>query len=227
MQKITVCLLLLMLASCTRQMRGPVIPKVLGTPLYGQAQYTSDLQIYRASTSDAATELRNRIVHGIMADVEYNYRVYESTLFIDRAKFNVGSDLLELGLATAGTLSSVNYTKTILSTLLSAGAGARISADKNFFREKAIESVINSMQSRRNRVEQLILAQLAKPVFDYPLELAIKDVREYFFAGTLEGGLTEMSQQSAAAAQTNQMLRDQTKSALVQFIATPNPQKRP
>ena len=96
MQKITVCLLLLMLASCSRQIRGPVIPKVLGTPLYGQAQYNRDLQIYRASTSDAATatELRNRIVHGIMADVEYNYRVYEGILFIDRAKFNVGSDLL-------------------------------------------------------------------------------------------------------------------------------------
>ena len=215
MQKLLLCLLLLVPASCSRQLRGPVIPHVLGTPLYSPAQYARDLQVYRASTSDVAkaTELRNRIVHGIMADVEYNYRVYESTLFIDRAKFNVGGDLIELGLATAGTLSSVNFTKTILSTLLSAGAGARISADKNFFREKAIESVINSMQSRRNRVEQLILSQLAKSVFDYPLEMAIKDVREYFFAGTLEGGLTEMSRQSAASAQTNQLLRDQTKSA--------------
>ncbi len=215
MKNLVLCLLLLTIASCSRQIRGPVVPKILGAPLYNLAQYNYDLQIYRALNSDApkAAELRNRIVHGIMADVEYNYRVYEGTLFIDRAKFNVGSDLLELGLATAGTLSSVNYTKTILSTLLSAGAGARISADKNFFREKAIESVINSMQSRRNRVEHMILSQLAKPVFDYPLEMAIKDVREYFFAGTLEGGLTEMSQQSAASAQTNQMLRDQTKSA--------------
>ena len=215
MQKLLLSLLLLLLASCSRQIRGPAIPRTLQTPLYSPAQYAFDLQNYRNHRLDPAKgiELRNRIVHGIMADVEYNYRVYEGILFIDRAKFNVGSDLLELGLATAGTLSSVNYTKTILSTLLSAGAGARISADKNFFREKAIESVINSMQSRRNRVEQLILSQLAKSVFDYPLEMAIKDVREYFFAGTLEGGLTEMSRQSAASAQTNQLLRDQTKSA--------------
>ncbi len=215
MQKLVVSLLLIMLASCSRQIRGPVIPTVLQMPLYSPAQYAFDLQTYRNNGYDSAkgVELRNRIVHGIMADVEYNYRVYESTLFIDRARFNVGSDLIEVGLAAAGTLSTVNYTKTILSTLLGAGTGARISAEKNFFREKAIESVINSMQSRRNRVEQMILSQLAKPVGQYPLEMALKDLREYFFAGTLEGGLTEMSQQSAATAQTNQTLRDRTKSS--------------
>ena len=53
-----------------------------------------------------------------MADIEYNYRTYQSNLFIDSGKFNVGSDILELGLATAGTLVGANYTKTLLSTIL-------------------------------------------------------------------------------------------------------------
>lgn len=210
MHKLAVCLLLFLVNSCSRQIRGPVVPRILSNPIYTEAQFALDLRSYRETSGEAET-IRNRVIYGLMADIEYNYRAYEGNLFIDSGKFNVGSDILELGLATAGTLAGANYTKTLLSTILSASAGARLSVGKNFFREKAVEAVINGMQARRNRVESIILAQLAKPVKEYPLEMGIKDVREFFFAGTLEGGLTEMSQQSASTAHTNQTILDKLK----------------
>lgn len=213
MHKLAACLLLFLVTSCSRQIRGPVVPRILSNPIYTEAQFSLDLHSYRESSHIPGTGeiIRNRVIYGLMADIEYSYRTYEGNLFIDSGKFNVGSDILELGLATAGTLAGANYTKTLLSTILSASAGARLSVGKNFFREKAVEAVINGMQSRRNRVESIILAQLAKPVKEYPLEMGIKDVREFFFAGTLEGGLTEMSQQSAATAHTDQIILDKLK----------------
>ena len=213
MHKLATGLILVILSGCSRQIRGPAVPRILSTPIYSDAQFASDLQSYRNSSTDPAraTDIRNRVIYGLLADIEYHYRNYEGNLFMDSGKFNVGSDIVELGLATAATLSKVSFTKTILATLLSAGAGTRLSADKNFFRQKAVESVINSMQARRNRLEATILIQLTKPVEDYPLEMGIKDVREFFFAGTLEGGLTEMSQQSAATAQSNQSYLDKMK----------------
>ena len=213
MHKLAACLLLFLVTSCSRQIRGPVVPRILSNPIYTEAQFSLDLHSYRESSHIPGTGeiIRNRVIYGLMADIEYSYRTYEGNLFIDSGKFNVGSDILELGLATAGTLAGANYTKTLLSTILSASAGARLSVGKNFFREKAVEAVINGMQARRNRVESIILGQLAKPVKEYPLEIGIKDVREFFFAGTLEGGLTEMSQQSAATAHTDQIILDKLK----------------
>ena len=129
MHKPAVCLLLFLFTSCSRQIRGPVVPRILSNPIYTEAQFALDLRSYREASSvlGNAESIRNRVIYGLMADIEYSYRTYEGNLFIDSGKFNVGSDVVELGLATAGTLVGANYTKTLLSTILSAGTGARLS----------------------------------------------------------------------------------------------------
>ena len=122
MHKLAVCLLFFLVTSCSRQIREPVVPRILSNPIYTEAQFSLDLISYRESSHipGKAEIIRNRVIYSLMADIEFSYRTYEGNLFIDSGKFNVGSDIVELGLATAGTLAGANYTKTLLSTILSA-----------------------------------------------------------------------------------------------------------
>jgi len=203
------------MTGCIGRIRGPAVPKTISAPVYDDKHFVDDVKKYHDSTDQASKKaLRDQIVYGLMADIEYLYRDYAGNLFVNNAWFNVGGDFLELGLGTASTLGNGARTKTILSALGSAVAGQRISVDKNFFRQRTIEAIVNAMEARRSAVEKRIIDSLQKTVELYPFEAALKDLREYFFAGTLEGGLTEMQQQTAAAAKANLQLVEATKETL-------------
>ena len=75
------------------------------------------------------------------------------------------------------------------------------------------------MEARRSAVEKRILDQMVKSVDLYPFEAALKDLREYFFAGTLEGGLTELQQQMSNVARTNLQRVEATKDMLSEATA--------
>ena len=203
------------MTGCIGRIRGPAVPKTISAPIYDDKHFVDDVKRYHDSTDQTPKKaLRDQIVYGLMADIEYLYRDYASNLFVNNAWFNVGGDFLELGLGTASTLGNGARTKTILSALGSAVAGQRISVDKSFFRQRTIEAIVNAMEARRSAVEKRIIDSLQKSVELYPFEAALKDLREYFFAGTLEGGLTEMQQQTAAAAKANLQLVEATKETL-------------
>ena len=207
--RVAAALLIFGMTGCIAHIKGPAVPQSIGNPIYKDGDLGDDMMNYRSATTPATLDLaaakgyRDRMVYGLMADIEYLFRDYEGNLFIDSAKFNIGGDFLELGLSTAATLGNGARTKTILSALGSAAAGNRISLDKNFFRQRTFEAIVNAMEARRSAVEKRILDQLQKGVDLYPFEAGLKDLREYFFAGTLEGGLTELQQQSGAAARAN------------------------
>ena len=220
-------LLIFGMTACIGHIRGPAVPASISTPIYKDSQFAGDVQKYREATDPAnpkpdpttAKAYRDRIVYGLMADIEYLFRDYESRLFIDSAKFNIGGDFLELGLSTAATLGNGARTKTILSALGAAVTGNRISIDKNFFRQRTFEALVNAMESRRSAMEKRILDQIIKSVDLYPFEAAIKDLREYFFAGTLEGGLTELQQQMSVVARMNLQRVEATKDMLSEATA--------
>lgn len=205
-------LMLVGMTGCIGRIRGPAVPKTISTPVYD----AKNVDLYNKETVPATKKaLRDQLVYGLMADIEYLYRDYASNLFINNARFSVAADFFELGLSTAATLGNGARTKSILSALGTGVAGEHISIDKNYFRQRTIESIINAMEARRSAVEKRIIQQLQKGVDVYPYESALKDLREYFFAGTLEGGLTEIQQQTAAAAKTNLKRVEVTKENLV------------
>jgi len=223
--RLTAAVLILGMTGCIARIKGPAVPATISTPIYKASDFGGDLKNYRTATEPGKPDLaaarvyRDRIVYGMMADIEYLFRDYESNLFINSARFNIGGDFLELGLSTAATLGNGARTKTILSALGAAAAGNRISIDKNFFRQRTFEAIVNSMEARRSAVEKRILDQLQKSVEFYPFEAALKDLREYFFAGTLEGGLTELQQETSAAARTNLHRVEATKEMLTEATA--------
>lgn len=203
-------IILLTLSGCVTRLERPAFSARLWSPQYTDASYKSDLNSYLAVRDEAsARSLRDRMVYSILADIEYAYRDYEGKLFADRNSFSVGSDLMQLGLAGATTITNGARVKTILSSVLTGVSGTSLSVDKNFFRQQTIEAIISSMQSNRNAIKTRILQRtMSEPTTTYSFQQAQSDLVEFVFAGTLEGGLQSLHQQSATAAGQSRVTLD-------------------
>jgi hypothetical protein len=210
MKPLTIVMIMgpLFLVSCAGRFDRPRIPAVIVIPApdgktgnYTLMDYQTDLSAYTAASGDSARALRNKIAYGVMAEIDYAFYDYETKLFLNQGLFSVGSDFLQLGLASAGTITNGARAKTVLSAVLSGVTGVNLSIDKNFFRQQTVQAIASSMEANRDRTKSVILQQLAQDTIAYPFQAARADLIKYFFAGTLSAGLQQIHQDSAIAAQ--------------------------
>jgi hypothetical protein len=205
-----ICLGILILTGCAGRFERPNIPSVVVVPApHGIGNYTidnykADLAAYDLATGDSAKALRNRMVYQLFAEIDYVFYDYETKLFLNQGRFNVGSDFLQLGLAAGATITNGARAKTILSALLSGVTGTSLSIDKNFFRQQTVQAIASSMEANRDKVKAVILQELTQDNTTYPFSAARAELIKYFFAGTLSSGLQQIHQDSAASAQTAQ-----------------------
>ena len=144
------------------------------------------------------------MTYQLLAEVDFVYYEYETKLFLNQGRFNVGSDFLQLGLAAGTTVINGARAKTVLSAILSGVTGTSLSVDKNYFRQQTAQAIASSMEANRDRVKAVILQQLAQDTVIYPFAAARADLIRYFFAGTLSSGLQQLHQEAAANASTQQ-----------------------
>ncbi|MBI4326239.1 MAG: hypothetical protein HY674_13390 [Chloroflexi bacterium] len=193
----------------------PRLPKVLDstTPIlmYATNEFLTDFKMYKEAfnneNTNRATALRNAMFHRINGEIEGNYRDFEAKLFSGRESFHTAADFIELGLAGATTILIGERSKTVLAAILTAVKGARLSVDKNWFRERTTESIIASMQSERNKKMEVIEKKLIGNAMEYPFEEAWVDLIEYFYAGTLEGGIQALTVETGKTAATAKAAR--------------------
>jgi hypothetical protein len=195
------------LVGCLGHFERPNIPGVIAVPApdgktgnYTLDDYSKDLAAYAAPGSDAVA-VRNRMVYGIIAEIDYVYYNYESRLFLNEGRFHVASDVLQLGGAAAATITNGARSKTVIAALLTAVTGVDLSVDKNFFRQQTVQAIASSMEANRDHIKTIILQQLAKDNTAYPFQAARADLIHYFFAGTLSSGLQQLSQDAGTKAQ--------------------------
>jgi hypothetical protein len=235
MMKMKLCALtimtLILFSGCSGRLDKPRRPQTLNPSaapiMYTVDQYNKDFQEYTTAfkTNVAlATRLRNAMINRIRADVETNYREYESILFFDRAKVNVGADLIELSLSLATTISNGERVKTVLGAILTGFKGVRLSIDKNFFREKATESIIAKMQANRTAVKNRIIDKMANLLADkYTFEEAMVDLAEFYYAGTLQSAIVSITNEAgrdAAEAQDRTEEIELFRTATAEEVAT-------
>ena len=201
---------------CVGRFERPSIPPVIAVPSpdktgnYTLASYADDLKNYAAATGDAVTALRNKMVYSVLAEIDYVYYDYETKLFLNEGRFNVGADFLQLGMAAGGTLTNGARGKTILSALLTGVTGVNLSVDKNFFRQQTVQAITSSMEANRDRIKTVILQQLSsKDTTAYPYQAARADLIHYFFAGTLPSGLQQLNQDAGSNAKSEKAALNQ------------------
>ncbi len=202
------------LSGCANRLERSRLPDVFVDPppsrstngTYSLSAFNTDFAAYTAATLNAtptepaATTARNKMVYGVMAEIDYVYGNYEIALFMNEGSFRVATDVLQLGLGMASTITNGARSKTVLSAVLTGVTGTSLSIDKNFFRQQTVQALISSMQAGRDRVKAIIIQRLNDPVTSYPFQAARSDLAAYFFAGTLPGALQQLNQTAAAKA---------------------------
>ncbi len=199
---IVLATMLLPMTACNRHFAivAPPAPKPV-SQTYSNTSYNDDKKLYDTQTDPAkARQLRDKIVYSLMADIDNVYGNYTASLFAGKGVVGVVGDSTVLGLTAAATIATHTPTKTILSALGTALTGVNLSVDKNFFAQQTFQSIAVAMQTRRDKAKEFIIANLRKPVEEYPLAAAKRDLVAYFWAGTLPGGLQELQEEAGAAA---------------------------
>lgn len=202
------------LSGCAARFDRPRLPDVFIDPspaegpngTYTLSDFQKDFQDYRYATAGsspnetAAQAARNKMVYGVMAEIDFVYHDYEIALFMDQNNFKVATDVLQLGLGMATTITNGERAKTVISAVLTGVTGTTLSIDKNFFRQQTVQALVSSMQAGRDEIKTSILKQLSESSTSYPFQAARSDLAAYFYAGTLPAALQHLSQTAATNA---------------------------
>ena len=226
MKKGTLCvglLVSLLLTGCS--LRHPKPPAAIApgnaATSYSSGDFEKDLEAYKAAINaqppnlEKALQLRDVMIGRVVAHVQVNYKKYEESLFYNRALFDTSSDILGIAVTTAATISNGERVKSILSAAATALTGSQLSISKNYFREKTTEILVTKMQAARESARARITRNMLLPVSQYPIEAALSDLVDLFYAGTLQGALLALSQQVGEQAEE---ARKEVKDAEVQRV---------
>jgi hypothetical protein len=116
--------------------------------------------------------------------IDVNFEGFANELRDTKAVFDTVTDLTLIGLGSAGALSPAAVTKGILAAISAGIAGGRVSINKNFFRDQAIEALTAKMRAEQAKREEIIIKGMQLTLLQYPLSQGIRDTVKYYNAGT-------------------------------------------
>jgi hypothetical protein len=195
------CALLFGSVSCTRLLK-PATPTVIDCCHYTADEFQRDWAAYKAAASpEIARQLRDAMVYHIIYEIDDVFGRYETAFLKGRSTFGIAGEGLQAGLAASATAVNGARGKTIIAAVLSGVTGVDLSLDKHLFAQQTFQAIASSMEARRNRIHERILTRLAnETTATYPFDAARTDLAEYFYAGTLAGGLQELEAQTGTQA---------------------------
>jgi hypothetical protein len=134
--------------------------------------------------TDKAKAERDRIVFELLYFIDSSHGQFERDTTASKVWVDVGSDFAILGLSGAGTVAGGEATKAILAAIVGGIQGAQLTVNKRVFRDHAIEALQAQMNAAMMKRKAEIITRMKKGVEDYPLDLALSDVVEYYYDGT-------------------------------------------
>lgn len=147
-----------------------------------------------------AKRIRNEAIENGIMGVNSVYAEFVDDLNTGRATSNFVADVVDLGLGAAIGISKGERPLQILGVALTAFRGGRRSVDVNFFKEQTMPILINKMDDNRSIVYASILLKKSRSAEDYPMAEAIRDIVDYYNAGTLVRALTQLSKDTGEKA---------------------------
>jgi hypothetical protein len=153
---------------------------------------------YYTAIPENRVNSRNRFISGRLVQIDLQYIQFIRALTSDKQRLDTAADLANLSLGLAGTLVGGVRAKTNLAAAVTGLNGAKATVDKQYYYEKSMDALVGTMNARRKEVLVGILDGLAtKNVDEYPFEVALTDLNEYYMAGTLNGALRFINAESA------------------------------
>jgi len=170
---------------------------------------------YRCADDRAAE--RNRILYELMGIIDDDFSKFERDLRSDRAYKDVLVAWTSISLTGVASLATTGVAN-ILAAVDTGLKGANEAVDRNAFREKGPELLINTMRAQRARVAKNIYERMRETDAQYPLEAGLRDVVHYYHAGFVTAALAALAEETAKDAAesekaANDAFQSQRKSA--------------
>ena len=147
------------------------------------------LQSYTGSDEDKRRKYRDDWIAARMYAIDIQYTAYEGKLTTERQKVGFGAAAATLGLTTASGLATSTMSKDILTGLAGAVTGTHAAYDNDVLLAHSTQWVQTQMRTQRTLVAERILRGLKLSTLDYPIAEALRDLEDYYRAGTFTGGV--------------------------------------
>lgn len=167
--------------------------------------------VYASAPEAKKQEIRNAIIEEVMGVIDSNYNYYEQSLRDIKTIKDSATELTALGLTTASTAVGGAAAKTVLSGIATGVIGANATVDKNVFKDQTIQAIQLQMQAQRKTQEARINQRMTNAVDKYSLEAAIRDLEEYYFAGSVTRALQAMITSAQESRDQAQVTADKAK----------------
>jgi len=152
----------------------------------------------------AAQRIRNDALDDVLAVIDDNYTDYISNIETHRSTTDFILDVIDLGAGAATGITKGERPNQILGIGLTAFRGGRTSAELNFYKQQTTPILITKMDDNRSTILGDILQKRSESGANYSMKAAIRDMVNYYNAGTLVRAFTELSKSTAALAQASQ-----------------------
>ena len=146
---------------------------------------------------------RNSLVTVRKYAIDLQFSEFERNLFKETREAGFWTTLASLGLTGGATFAGIT-TAHALSAFATGVTGTRAAYEKEVLAEKTVIAIATAMHANRLKIEVRIRKGLKRPASEYPLGLALSDLEEYYYAGTVLGalvGITEVVGSEGKAAE--------------------------
>ncbi|MGO9649192.1 MAG: Ig domain-containing protein [Terriglobales bacterium] len=182
-----------------------------------KTKYYSDLTT-NGVTEDQKVSDRNRVINAYMVLADVAYFKFSGGYNDQIAKFEIGADMVNLGLTAA---SAVTPPAALLGAAATGSLGVQHSLEKNALNSQTRFAITNRMGAIRDRQRAVILKRELEPVSCptpaatnpnssgivsdqcYSLEDGMRDVNEYFNLGTINQALADINTSTGQIVQQN------------------------
>jgi hypothetical protein len=148
-----------------------------------------------------AMKRRNELIEDALPYIDSAYMDFITDIQAGRDRSNFVADLIDLGASAAIGITNGERPLQILGIALTAFRGGRSSANLNFYKEQTTPILISKMDGNRANVRAIILQREEQGIDRYPIGAAIRDIVDYYNAGTLVRAFTELSKDTATQTQ--------------------------
>lgn len=155
-------------------------------------KYVSATSIEKYYSQPETKQRRNEFIAGRLVLYDLSYVDFVTKFRFGRAAESTILDTATLGIAQAITFLGGERTKEVLGAISGAIIGTRASYEKNFFDEQAAGAIASQMNAERKTALVPIMAGTKAEIDEYPLSVALMDLANYQYAGTIDGALSSI-----------------------------------
>lgn len=187
--RIALVVLVLSSVGCVSGMRGapkpPFDPKLVDSTAFLDPKATFD-----ALVAARDTPARNAAMSKLLSLVDLRYAQFRHNVVANRKHASAVTDTLSLAMDLAGGLTTsagVKDNYLAFSALFQGGGGIY---DRNYMFEQTMTALVAQMDANRKaKLLEIRSAMLNQTIDQYPGQVGLADVLDYYYAGTLMGAV--------------------------------------